>query len=187
MGISWQHVPDTFHFKIDINRTSEAKTKRQVLSEITRLFDPLGWLSPIVVKFKCFVQEMWKRQLTWDAKLPDTLLVQWEHLQKDLRTLTTCRISQRLVTKNELGHSLELHVFCDASKNAYAAAVYSRVLVDNVFQTALLLQFSALLVTCHMKFQYSLGLIPQSSYLGSRNHRILGKHLFAIELQKYKH
>ena len=52
--------------------------------------------------------------------------------------LTTCRIPRRLVTKNELGHSLELHVFCDASENAYAAAVYSRVLVDNVFQTALL-------------------------------------------------
>ena len=88
LGISWQPVPDTFHFKIDINKTSEAKTKRQVLSEITPLCDPLGWLSPIVVKFKCFVQEMWKRQLTWDEKLPDTLLVQWEHLQKDLRTLT---------------------------------------------------------------------------------------------------
>ena len=138
LGISWQPVPDTFHFKIDINKTSEAKTKRQVLSEITRLFDHLGWLSPIVVKFKCFVKKMWKRQLTWDEKLPDTLLVQWEHLQKDLRMLTTCRIPRRLVTKNELGHSLELHVFCDASENAYAAAVYSRVLVDNVFQTALL-------------------------------------------------
>ena len=41
LGISWQPVPDTFHFKIDINKTSEAKTKHQVLSEITRLFEPL--------------------------------------------------------------------------------------------------------------------------------------------------
>ena len=81
---------------------------------------------------------MWKRQLTWDEKLPDNLLIQWEHLQRDLRTLTTCHIPRRLVTKNDLGHSLELHVFCDASESASAAAVHSRVLVDDVFQTALL-------------------------------------------------
>ena len=28
-GNSWQPVTDTFHFKIDIDETSEAKTKRQ--------------------------------------------------------------------------------------------------------------------------------------------------------------
>ena len=42
LGISWQPVPDTFHFKTDINKTSEAKTKRQVLSEI------FGYLTPLV-------------------------------------------------------------------------------------------------------------------------------------------
>ena len=121
----------------------------------------------------------------WDENLPDNLLIQWEHLQRGLRTLTTGHIPRGLVPKNDLGHYLELHVFCDASESAYAAAVYSRVLVDDVFQTALLasksrvaplkpltvcstsrilyvlcwglnlsLQFSALLLTCHMKPQY---------------------------------
>ena len=36
LGISWQPVTDTFHFKFDINKISEAKIKRQVLSKITR-------------------------------------------------------------------------------------------------------------------------------------------------------
>ena len=53
LGISWQPVPDTFHLKIDINKTSEAKTKRQVLSEITLVGFLLLLLNSSVSFNKC--------------------------------------------------------------------------------------------------------------------------------------
>lgn len=43
---------------------------RTVLSDISKLYDPLGFLSPIIVRSKMFLQEMWKLNFTWDELLP---------------------------------------------------------------------------------------------------------------------
>ncbi|KAL7732909.1 hypothetical protein ACLKA6_006030 [Drosophila palustris] len=57
------------------------------LSTIARLFDPMGWLSPIVLTAKMLMQVLWKTKLKWDSwdkfvkempniaskKYPDTL------------------------------------------------------------------------------------------------------------------
>ena len=48
IGIVWNPKIYVFHFKVkQINETIPAKahTKLQVLSDIAKIFDPLGWLS----------------------------------------------------------------------------------------------------------------------------------------------
>lgn len=44
LGLFWQHEPDQFRFSINLNPSSIKITKRSVLSEIARIFDPLNWL-----------------------------------------------------------------------------------------------------------------------------------------------
>ena len=72
----WNPKFDVFHFKVkQIEETIPAKalTKRQVLSDMAKNFDPLGWVSPISIKLKSLMQEIWVAKLDWDDNLPDNL------------------------------------------------------------------------------------------------------------------
>ncbi|GBM98976.1 hypothetical protein AVEN_182628-1 [Araneus ventricosus] len=58
LGILWKPQPDCFGFNLVIEQ-SEVYTKRAVLSQIARIFDPLGLLGPIITKAKMFLQKLW--------------------------------------------------------------------------------------------------------------------------------
>lgn len=48
---------------------SDGQTKRQLLSSISKLFDPLGLASPIVVKAKLMMQSTWQLNFNSDEDL----------------------------------------------------------------------------------------------------------------------
>ncbi|XP_023290724.1 uncharacterized protein LOC105702968, partial [Orussus abietinus] len=62
LGIGWNPVNDTFQFQITQNPIDEHPTKRTILSAIARLFDPLGWLAPVIIKAKILLQRLWLAQ-----------------------------------------------------------------------------------------------------------------------------
>lgn len=61
LGITWAPLSDSFFFK-GSPMENPGDTKRQVLSTIARLFDPLGWATPVDVTAKIFMQEIWLRK-----------------------------------------------------------------------------------------------------------------------------
>jgi Pao retrotransposon peptidase len=73
LGIKWNPTTDNFLFKISMNESSN--TKRQVLSEIARIYDPLVWLEPIIITAKLLMQDIWKEELSWDKKTTTPLPV----------------------------------------------------------------------------------------------------------------
>ena len=48
-------------------------TKRNVLRKIATVFDPLGFICPIVVLAKILLQELWTRGHDWDEQIQDEL------------------------------------------------------------------------------------------------------------------
>jgi len=48
-------------------------TKRNILSVIARLFDPLGFLSPVILFAKHLMQRIWIAKLAWDDSLPNDI------------------------------------------------------------------------------------------------------------------
>ena len=126
LGLSWSPREDAFQFLIT-PPSPATPTKRSVLSTISRLYDPLGWASPVVVTAKILMQELWLRRVEWDALLPSDLTAQWQNYSSDLLHLEKIRIPRW--TGMQDGHlSVELHGFADASSRAYAAVIYIRVL-----------------------------------------------------------
>ena len=58
LGLGWNPSTDVLHFSIDIPDNKEKITKRYILSSIFRIFDPLGLLSPCVIKPKMIIQQL---------------------------------------------------------------------------------------------------------------------------------
>ena len=123
LGIWWDTKSDCFYFqpKSEV-MNSRPKSKRDVLSQISKLYDPIGWLSPAVIKSKILMQDLWKANLTWDESLPSTFINQWLEIASDLSHLTMLRIPRCLVPAVPI--CLDLVGFSDASEKAYAAVVY---------------------------------------------------------------
>lgn len=59
LGLAWDPVADCFRFIPPSIDERSRVTKRRVLSELARLFDPAGWLSPVIVSAKMFLQDLW--------------------------------------------------------------------------------------------------------------------------------
>lgn len=53
----WNSSSDTFMYKVNIRANSNF-TKRDVLSQIARIYDPLGHIGPVIEKAKIFMQQL---------------------------------------------------------------------------------------------------------------------------------
>ena len=78
VGIVWNPSCDTILFNIahfDSRPFSDKHlTKRQMLSDISKTSDPLGWLSSMTIVLKQLMQQSWKAKNDWDDKLPDDIV-----------------------------------------------------------------------------------------------------------------
>ena len=86
LGIRWNPNSDQFVFTVKLNKGAPF-TKRQILSEVSRLFDPLGWLSLTTIQHKSFVQLLWMDKLSWDQPLSDPILQQYLRRRAQLKDL----------------------------------------------------------------------------------------------------
>jgi hypothetical protein len=60
-------------------------TKRDILSQSSSIFDPLGILSPITVRAKILMQTLWEGKFEWDQPLPADIQAKWYDLARDLQ------------------------------------------------------------------------------------------------------
>lgn len=125
MGLTFNRTEDNFRFVVNLPTLLEPVTKRKILSDIARLYDPLGWVAPSLILAKILIQKLWLAGIGWDEAVPDKLLNEWVTYRGDQIKLCEIRIPRWVSTSNS-DRIVELHGFCDASKSAFAAAVYIR-------------------------------------------------------------
>ncbi|XP_071577990.1 uncharacterized protein [Temnothorax nylanderi] len=124
LGLQWHPCVDSFSFSTKTSLVTSF-TKRSVLSLTARVFDPLGWLAPVVVSAKILFQATWLRGLDWDDPLSETDAQYWRTYQAELPLLEEFRVPRRIYP-DARGLGVELHGFADASEKAYAAVIYLR-------------------------------------------------------------
>jgi hypothetical protein len=128
LGVRWNIPLDQLVFSLDAMLEESVvirPTKRVVISLIGRIYDPLGFLSPVTVCFKILMQELCKNKLGWDQQLNGEVLAKWTKLVDQLKgappiTLPRCCLQGPRSKSREY----RLCGFCDASTAAYAAVVY---------------------------------------------------------------
>ncbi|XP_033111304.1 uncharacterized protein LOC117112338 [Anneissia japonica] len=95
---------------------------RNVLSKIASLFDPLGFISPIVIRAKITMQDIWASGLSLDEPLSNEIENKVKYWLADLDELSKIKVERCLQPIND--GRVALHVFVDTSEDAYAAVVY---------------------------------------------------------------
>ncbi|XP_043496460.1 uncharacterized protein LOC122520465 [Polistes fuscatus] len=118
-SISWNSQKDVFTFH-------QAVTKRIILSEVAQLFDPLGLLSPVVIKAKILMQRLWLEKVGWDDHLTPDIVHEWSQFRQHLSQVSVIE-TPRWINLSSKATSIQIHGFSDASQLAMAAVIYIKV------------------------------------------------------------
>ena len=129
LGVGWDASSDDLTFNIhELIKYAESLTftKRSLLRFTAKLFDPLGFLSPYVIQLKFLFQELCSDHKGWDDPLQGESLEKCKLIVSELHYLAKIKVPRYYFEHNQSICSCQLHGFCDASKQAYAAVVYLR-------------------------------------------------------------
>ena len=144
LGVVWIGSDDLFTFVAQPPDPSTRWTKRTTLQTTARLYDPLGFLSPYILRARLESQEYWRHELEWDTPLPLDLLPSWSDWISELSELPRVTVPRCLRALNGDEEKLvELHAYADASEIAYAAAIYLVIRYTNNVTTSVLLAAKA--------------------------------------------
>lgn len=125
LGLMWNVRTDTFSFKLK-DKNSTQSTMSSVLSHIASIYDPIGWLGPIILTAKLFMKKLWSRKLKWSCKLPEDLQEEWDMFFESLASIVNINIQRQVICSDPV--LVQLHGFCDASINAYGIVIYARTI-----------------------------------------------------------
>lgn len=130
LGVLWTPNEDEFKYQVHPPSRDHYSAKRAFLKGIATLFDPLGFLSPYVIRTKIILQEMWESGVDWDDLVEESLLRKAQEWFEELSQLPRLCVPRCL--RIGLGvKKITLHTFTDASQQAYGAATYSRHLYED--------------------------------------------------------
>ena len=129
LGLLWQCASDTLRYKQKPGDPLKP-TMRNIYKVLARQYDPLGFIIPYTTRAKIIVRELWdKPDRSWDdPNLPGPLLTAWKTWESEFTHL-----AEILLPRCYAGHiggqepkEHSIHVFCDASEQAYGAVAYLR-------------------------------------------------------------
>lgn len=126
LGLQWSVEADTFQFKISVK--IQPCIRRDILSVVSSIYDPLGFLSPLILPAKMLLQELCRQNLGWDSVIPSVLLNQWKQWINELDKVAEFQVNRCFKPMNfgQPTHAC-LHHFADACETGYGTATYLKM------------------------------------------------------------
>ena len=127
LGMNWNTHDDEIIFsfaELYKYASSLPLTKRSVLKVTAKIYDPMGFLTPLTVEMKILFQELCIEKTNWDTELKGESLRKWKSFLQDLILIDCYHILRCYFARQPV--DIQLHGFSDASERAYAAVVYIR-------------------------------------------------------------
>ena len=136
--LQWCIGTDMFQFKTLVRE--QPQTRRGILSLVSSLYDPLGFLAPFSLPAKLLLQEICRRNLKWDEVIPHFFPKQWSEWFQDVQKMDEFKV-ERCIKPRDFGVpvSAQLHHFSDASQVGYGTVSYLRLEKDHKIQVAFLM------------------------------------------------
>ena len=136
LGIRWEEHKDVLI--IDLKELLDGAlcyvpTKRNILRVIAGVYDPIGFIQPLVVKFKILFQDICLANVGWDDNIPENLEKKWFNIIDDVKQNERV-IIQRCYYLHDVSDPIaknEIHGFSDASEVAYGCCVYIKYITQS--------------------------------------------------------
>ena len=125
LGLQWNSTDDVLAVPATPVPLDYPSTKRSVLKKIATVFDPLGLVSPFVVRAKIMLQELWNRGYDWDEEVQDEVANRLQIWFSQLSYLAIVDIPRCLRNQQPV-KSKDVVTFVDDSTQACGPASYLR-------------------------------------------------------------
>ena len=130
LGVDWRTQVDTMFPELTLPE-HYSTTKRGLVSDVSRIFDILGWIAPCILLMKMAYQELWAHKTDWDEQIPTAIKKRHQRWREELPHLAHKQLPRYYHRKEAEYNTVELHGFADTSKKAYGAVVYVRTTYDH--------------------------------------------------------
>ncbi|XP_062715819.1 uncharacterized protein LOC134291715 [Aedes albopictus] len=135
LGLLWEPKEDVFIFTMGLKEklipylVDEIRpTKRIILQCVMSFYDPVGFLSPLLVHGKIIIQETWRSGTEWDEPVTDEIFERWQSWTRVLPNIEKVKVQRCFFGDESIKNisSVQLHIFCDAGDDAYGCVAYLR-------------------------------------------------------------
>ncbi len=142
LGIQWNIDDDVFVIYNEVK--DQPHTRRGILSVLSSVYDPLGFVAPVILQAKLILQRLCKDKLSWDEVADDDTQRKWVKWLSHIDELKQTSVSRPYNPQGFPVRKIEIHNFADASQEAYGAVSYLRVIGEDEVHCAFLMGKSRL-------------------------------------------
>ena len=102
LGVVWNITEDSFKFKVKneaIDGLNSTKlTKRSILSQVARIFDPTGFALAFLIRARAKIglQELWRQGFEWYEDLPSAVQQKWIALLREMKEVNKVSLQRSL-------------------------------------------------------------------------------------------
>ena len=122
LGTVWDHAKDMLLFNVNPPHDITL-TKRIVLSQISRIFDPVRFAAAFLVCATIGTQRLWQQGLDWHQELPPAAQEEWSRFYQEMGDLNHVTFERSLIPEDATALPI-LCIFPDASNEAFGACAY---------------------------------------------------------------
>lgn len=125
LGLCWDKRDDKFFLKHKEIVEFKEVAKRTVLSLVAKFWDPLGMLTPCLIKYRIALQEIWASGVGWDEEVSVEESEKWKEYRKEMIDLFEISHDRCMKPENAVGKP-QLHGFSDGGVLAFGTCIFLR-------------------------------------------------------------